>query len=315
MPQGRSYFHQNVLGERNRERAARNRELGIVRTVPRDVVERITTARLASSRSRRLAKVEELGLGHSIYMIKPLESGYVLVSVVDHPIWGTRSISLHRLLAGEQIGRRLTKDEEAHHRDLDKSNNDPSNIEVLKVSDHKRLHMEQLASDKEFCSVLGLRLREAWARRRLLGTDKLGPNSDETRARKAEANRRSWQVRRENGTATFGLMGDERRLRLRVTKTLLGEKDRLRKLLGSEPFGPFRYSWLVRADEVTLESGISPMKHLAELAVEEIWARESLKTSFARGFVRGPYGGCWKTQAGRNSRRGKRPLQWVPDKA
>lgn len=39
----------------------------------------------------------------------------------------------HRVIAGEPVG-------QVHHRDHDKTNNDPSNLEVLTPADHARLH-------------------------------------------------------------------------------------------------------------------------------------------------------------------------------
>lgn len=47
----------------------------------------------------------------------------------------------HRLLVEELLGRKLSDDEEVHHIDGDKKNNDPSNLKIVTPSEHKRLHV------------------------------------------------------------------------------------------------------------------------------------------------------------------------------
>ena len=49
-------------------------------------------------------------------------------------------VLLHRLIAENKIGRLLEKEEIVHHKDEDKKNNHPSNLEVMSVRDHCRLH-------------------------------------------------------------------------------------------------------------------------------------------------------------------------------
>lgn len=46
----------------------------------------------------------------------------------------------HRLVMANQIGRPLRSDELVHHRDLNKSNNDPDNLVILTISEHGRVH-------------------------------------------------------------------------------------------------------------------------------------------------------------------------------
>lgn len=46
----------------------------------------------------------------------------------------------HRVVAEQILGRPLLPGEIVHHRDHDKTNNDPSNLEVMTQSDHIRLH-------------------------------------------------------------------------------------------------------------------------------------------------------------------------------
>ncbi len=46
----------------------------------------------------------------------------------------------HRVVAEAMLGRPLTRDEVVHHKDHNKRNNDPSNLEVLSRSEHMREH-------------------------------------------------------------------------------------------------------------------------------------------------------------------------------
>jgi len=49
-------------------------------------------------------------------------------------------VLLHRLIAENKIGRLLENEEIVHHKNEDKKNNDPSNLEVMGLRDHCRLH-------------------------------------------------------------------------------------------------------------------------------------------------------------------------------
>ena len=46
----------------------------------------------------------------------------------------------HRVVAEEMIGRALRSDEHVHHKDGNKHNNSPENLEVMDRDDHLRLH-------------------------------------------------------------------------------------------------------------------------------------------------------------------------------
>jgi hypothetical protein len=61
-------------------------------------------------------------------------AGYVVISGGRH---GTYE---HRDVAEKKIGRKLSNDEDAHHVNEIKTDNDPANIEVLPKADHTRLH-------------------------------------------------------------------------------------------------------------------------------------------------------------------------------
>jgi hypothetical protein len=66
--------------------------------------------------------------------------------VGDHPLanrWGF--VAQHRLVAETVMGRIPRKGEVVHHRDNCRTNNDPSNLEVMTVEDHRRHHYAELS--------------------------------------------------------------------------------------------------------------------------------------------------------------------------
>lgn len=50
----------------------------------------------------------------------------------------------HRVVMEKKIGRRLAPGEIVHHRDGDKGNNDPTNLEVMSQADHARHHAPEM---------------------------------------------------------------------------------------------------------------------------------------------------------------------------
>ena len=52
----------------------------------------------------------------------------------------------HRIVAEEMLGRDLLPGEIVHHKDHDKRNNDPLNLEVMTQSEHVRRHMRERAA-------------------------------------------------------------------------------------------------------------------------------------------------------------------------
>lgn len=59
------------------------------------------------------------------------KDGYVLVKASDHPNRDRHGyVREHRIVMERHLGRLLTADEVVHHKDGDKQNNDPANLEV-----------------------------------------------------------------------------------------------------------------------------------------------------------------------------------------
>jgi DNA-directed RNA polymerase subunit M/transcription elongation factor TFIIS len=62
---------------------------------------------------------------------------------------------LHRVLAENKIGRLLENDEEVHHKNEDKTDNHPDNLEVLKKPDHARKHVKPAPTEIATCDNCG----------------------------------------------------------------------------------------------------------------------------------------------------------------
>ncbi|WP_205522805.1 HNH endonuclease signature motif containing protein [Myxococcus eversor] len=69
-------------------------------------------------------------------------NGYVLIRVgVGHPAADVRGYAYeHRLVAEQVLGRPLLEGEQVHHKDGDKQNNAPANLEVLTQHEHRAEH-------------------------------------------------------------------------------------------------------------------------------------------------------------------------------
>jgi hypothetical protein len=70
--------------------------------------------------------------------------GYVWEFVPGHRLqnlWGF--VSQHRLVAENKIGRGLMPGDHVHHLDGNRQNNDPNNLEVMTMKEHRQLHYQQ----------------------------------------------------------------------------------------------------------------------------------------------------------------------------
>ena len=70
-------------------------------------------------------------------------NGYIWIYNPNHPrSKGNKGLYVqeHILIAEKKIGRKIKKNEDVHHIDENKTNNDPENLMVMKKSDHTRLH-------------------------------------------------------------------------------------------------------------------------------------------------------------------------------
>ena len=77
-----------------------------------------------------------------ITLRKGLNEGYLYFCDKDHPLSRGNSgmVLYHRHVASLSIGRWVSSDEVVHHKDENRLNNSPSNLEVLSRSEHSRIH-------------------------------------------------------------------------------------------------------------------------------------------------------------------------------
>lgn len=78
-----------------------------------------------------------------------MSRGYVMEYAPDHPDApkGKGYVLQHRLVMERQLGRYLTDSEVVHHRNEDKQDNRPENLEILTRSKHMKLHKSGFPRD------------------------------------------------------------------------------------------------------------------------------------------------------------------------
>ena len=81
-------------------------------------------------------------------VVKATKEGYLYVTTTPpHPYGESRKdrkkkyIYLHRAVKELELGRYLKPDEQVDHKDKDKSNNKPSNLELVTQGDHQKDHV------------------------------------------------------------------------------------------------------------------------------------------------------------------------------
>ncbi len=72
---------------------------------------------------------------------KSTSTGYEVVYCPEHPrAWSTGYVYTHTIVAEQKLNRLLEKGEIVHHKDRNRKNNDPENIDITSQSEHARNH-------------------------------------------------------------------------------------------------------------------------------------------------------------------------------
>ena len=85
-----------------------------------------------SDEHRKKLSIAKTGKGKG-FSLKP--SGYISITMGEH-----KDRSQHDVIMEKIIGRRLLRGEVVHHKDHNRSNNDPSNLQLMTQSEHTKLH-------------------------------------------------------------------------------------------------------------------------------------------------------------------------------
>lgn len=84
-------------------------------------------------------------------------SGYVLVLAKGHPMAERNGYMMeHRLVMSTHLGRTLSKDEDVHHINGNKTDNRIENLEVINHSEHTIMHHTGMKRSKETCKNISI---------------------------------------------------------------------------------------------------------------------------------------------------------------
>lgn len=85
-------------------------------------------------------------------------TGYKVVYCPEHPrAWSSGYIYAHIVVMEMKLGRLLIEKEIVHHKDSNKSNNSPENLELTTQSSHAKGHAKPVTMVELDCSVCGKR--------------------------------------------------------------------------------------------------------------------------------------------------------------
>ena len=87
-------------------------------------------------KGRGMATLNATGREHNGKDVRRTKDGYLLVWDPEHPGGWSGWHLEHRYVVEKMLGRKLNRDEQVHHVDHDKENNDPANLSILAASPH-----------------------------------------------------------------------------------------------------------------------------------------------------------------------------------
>lgn len=123
-------------------------DMGIMRSRKEGIAAAFASGRMANRRTRKGVPQSEAAKRKQSYTMRRKadafaketrinSKGYVEFTRKDNPNFGRLE---HVVLMEQKIGRKLLKNECVHHVDENKTNNDLSNLVLMTISEHTRLH-------------------------------------------------------------------------------------------------------------------------------------------------------------------------------
>ena len=156
-------------------------------------------------------------------------TGYLYFFDSTHPLSTKLGyIYYHRHVASLKIGRWLTSKEHVHHIDGDRLNNNPTNIQVMSLSEHAKTHRPSPMT--KFCSECGKEFIPSCSRVRYCGYVCMREAREKFKISKEELTKLIWEMPQYKVAALLGVSDhsiEDRCRKLKIKRPSFGHWQRI----------------------------------------------------------------------------------------